>query len=294
MSREAAIAEIDAELEKLGTETEPKEEEIEEVEEEEEGEPIPDKTEEEPKKEETVEEKPPVKLEIKTDLPDSTLGYKLREQARKNEELERKLAELTTPKVSKEDNYEGYIEAELGMTKKELAELKTWKDQEESRKQSEAEREGAFRELRGYEAEAKEAFEDFDPASNYVKSMLAASIKLLEPSLTQEELAQKTLYKYAEQAAIALNAKKHPGQAVYEMAHQLGYKKAEDRPKIEVKQDNKIPLAKLAENKKKSAGMGGTGGNGTAFPNMDAVSSMTNAERMKLTESDWARLEAEG
>lgn len=296
MSREEEIAKIDEELEKLGVESDEDEgEEVELEETEEEDEPEAKEEKEEPKVE--AEAKPEVKLEIK-DLPDSTLGYKLREEARKREAAERELAELKKPKISKEENYEGYVDNEISATKQELAELKAWKQEQEQQRNMEAQREGAFRELRGYETEASEAFPDFQDASNYAKSMIAASIKLLEPGLSQDELAQRTIYKYAEHAALALNSKKHPGQAIYEMAHQWGYKKQEAAPEQDVTRTNErpkiVPMSKLAENKKKSSGMSGTGGNGKAFVNMDAVSSMTNAERMKLTESDWARLEAEG
>lgn len=305
MSREEEIAKIDAELEKLGVDTD---EDVEEEDVDTSDDAEDDDGEEEvvvngavvateDKPEEVKEEpKPEIKLEINTDLPAATLGYKLREEARKREALEQQLAELKkAPRIAKEEDLGGYLEGEIGTTKQEIAELRAWKEEQQAEKLQNEQREGAFRELRGYEVEAEQAFPDFGPAANYAKSMIAASIKLLEPNISPEDLAERTVYKYAEHAALALNSKKHPGQAIYEMAHQWGYKKAEDRPQITevLKQDNKPSIAKIGENKKKSAGMAG-GGNGKAFVNMDAVSSMTNAERMKLTESDWARLEAEG
>lgn len=293
MSREEEIAKIDAELEKIGEKPESTEEEVEETEEEGDSE-TPAK--EEPKDEPKEEVKSEVKLEINTDLPAATLGYKLREADREKQALKKELEDLKKPKVAKEENYEGYIEGEIGVTKQEIAELKQWKKEQEQAKQEEQEREGAFRELRTYESEAANAFPDFPDASNYAKSMIAASIKLLEPTIQPEELAQKTLYKYAEHAALALNSKKHPGQAIYEMAHTWGYKKKEaesERPQIEVKQDNKATLATLEKNKKKSTGMSNNGGNGKAFMTNDELTKMTNAERMKLTPSDWERLEQE-
>lgn len=292
MSREAAIAEIDAELEKLGKEIDV-EEKIEEAEEEEEIEEVEvEEVKEEPKEE--PKEKPPVKLEIKTDLPDGTLAYKLREEARRREAAERELEELKKPKVDKESNYEGYIEQEIGMTKAEVQELKAWKEDQERKRQEQEAREGAFTELRAYEEEAAQAFPDYVDASNFAKMEIAKSIKRLEPNITQQAWAEKTILKYAQYAGIALSEKKHPGQAIYEMAKEWGYKQEEERPQITEKPENKISIPKLAENKKKSAGMSRTGGSGSAFPTMEAVASMSNAERMKLSESDWARLEAEG
>lgn len=295
MSREEEIAKIDTELEKLGLLEEGDEILGEEVADEEDStEEVVEEQEEGAIKEQPKEEKKePIKLEVNTDLPASTLGYKLREEARKREALEREIQELKAPKVSREDNYEGFIENEIGITKQEIAELKQWRQEQEAKRQEDEQREGAFRELRGYEDEAAKAFDDYAQASNYVKSMIAASIKFLNPDISQDDLAEKTIFEYARQAGKALSEKRHPGQAIYETAQKNGYKRLEEA-KQEIKQDNRPTITKIGENKKKSAGMSTTGGNGKAFMTMEVVNSMTNAERMKLSESDWARLEAEG
>lgn len=234
-----------------------------------------------------------VKLEIATPAPsESTAWYKLREEARKREALEAELAELKRPKITKDENYEGYIESEIGATKQELADLKAWKAEQEAKRRDEEDREGAFRELNGYEQEAAQAFPDFNEAANYAKSMIAASIKLLNPDISNQELAEQTLNKYAQRAAIALNNKKHPGQAIYESAAAWGYRKAEaEKPKIII--DNKTPLATLAVNKKKSTGMSGSGGSGKSEIGNEELMKMSNAERMRLKPEDWARLEQE-
>ncbi len=235
----------------------------------------------------------PVKLEVSTPAPaESTAWYKLREETRKREAIEAELAELKRPKIAKDENYEGFIEAEIGATKQELAELKAWKQEQEAKKRDEEDRNGAFRELHGYEQEAAAAFPDFNEAANYAKSMIAASIKLLNPGIDPKDLAEQTLNKYAQQAAIALNSKKHPGQAIYETAAQWGYKKAEpEKPKIVI--EGKTPLATLAVNKKKSTGMSGGAGSGKSEIGNDDLMKMSNAERMRLRPEDWARLEQE-
>jgi hypothetical protein len=234
----------------------------------------------------------PVKLEVAVPAAEPQVYYKLREEARKREALEAELAELKRPKIAKDENYEGYIESEIGATKQELAELKKWKEDQEAKKRDAEDRDGAFRELHGYEQEAAAAFPDFNEAANYAKSMIAASIKLLNPMISAQELAEQTLNKYAQQAAIALNSKKHPGQAIYEAAAQWGYKKAEpEKPKIVI--DNKTPLSILAANKKKSTGMNGGGGSGKLEIGNTELLKMTNAERMRLKPEDWDRLEQE-
>ncbi len=235
----------------------------------------------------------PVKLEVTAPAPaESTAWYKLREETRRREAIEAELAELKRPKIAKDENYEGYIESEIGATKQELAELKAWKKEQEDKKRDEEDRNGAFRELQGYEQEAANAFPDFNEAANYAKSMIAASIKLLNPMITSQELAEQTLNKYAQQAAIALNNKKHPGQAIYEAAAHWGYKKAEpEKPKIVI--ENKTTLATLAVNKKKSSGMSGSGGSGKSEIGNEDLMKMSNAERMRLRPEDWARLEQE-
>lgn len=286
-AREEEIARIDALLAEEGVEVEKEiEEEIEEEEEEGEEEPAP----ESPEPEKLV-EKEPVKLEV-APAPDATAWYKLREETRKREAIEAELAELKKPKIAKDENYEGFIESEIGATKQELAELKAWKERQEQERQEKEDRDGAFRELQGYEQEAAQAFPDFNEAANYAKNMIAASIKLLNPMITPQELAEQTLNKYAQQAAIALNNKKHPGQAIYEAAAHWGYKKAEpEKPKITI--EGKTPLATLAINKKKSTGMSGSGGSGKSEIGNAELMKMTNAERMRLKPEDWARLEAE-
>ncbi len=235
----------------------------------------------------------PVKLEVSTTAhPESAVYFKLREEARKREAAEAELAELKRPKIAKEENYEGYIESEIGTTKQDLAELKAWKAEQEAKKRDEEDREGAFRELHGYEQEAAQAFPDFNEAANYAKSMIAASIKLLNPTISQQDLAEKTLNEYAKQAALALNNKKHPGQAIYENAAAWGYKKTEaEKPKIVLPE--KTQLATLAINKKKSTGMSGAGGSGKSDIGNDELMKMSNADRMRLSPSDWARLEQE-
>jgi hypothetical protein len=287
--REAAIAELDKQLEELGIEgeKEEKEEEIEAEEEQEEVEPAA------PEEEKPIEEPKPIELKAPAVIPDSTLGYKLREEARKREALEKELAEIKKPKIpTKEEDYEAHIEAELGMTKAELAELKAWKEKQEAERQDNEMRNGAFEELQNYENEAAQAFPDYNDASTHVKKMIATSIKVLNPTISGKELAEQTINKYAQYAALALNESKHPGQAIYEMAAQMGYSKQEpvaaERPKITARPS----LATIAENKKKSTGMHGGSGGKMGISNAEFVN-MTNAERMKLSESDWARLEAE-
>lgn len=289
-AREEEIARIDALLAaENGEEIESTENDIEEEEEESEEEEVVSPS---PEPEAPVDPEP-VKLEVTApNLPESTAWFKLREEARKREALEAELAELKRPKIAKEENYEGFIESEIGATKQELAELKAWKEEQEAKRRDEEDRNSAFRELHGYEQEAAQAFPDFNDASNYAKSMIAASIKLLNPTISQQELAEQTLNKYAQHAAIALNSKRHPGQAIYESAMQWGYKQAEpEKPKITIPE--KTTLATLAVNKKKSSGMSGGGGSGKSEIGNDDLMKMSNAERMRLKPEDWARLERE-
>lgn len=295
-AREEEIAKIDALLAAEGVEVEetiePEAEEEEDSETQEEGESPAEQEVEKPKKDKEEVKTEPVKLEVTAPIQsESTAWYKLREETRKREAAEAALAELQRPKIAKEDNYEGFIESEIGTTKQELAELKAWKAEQEQKKRDEEDRNGAFRELHGYEQEAAQAFPDFNEASNYAKSMIAASIKLLNPAITAQELAEQTLNKYAQHAAIALNSKKHPGQAIYESAAAWGYKKTEpEKPKITIE---KPSLATLAVNKKKSTGMSGSGGSGKAEIGNDDLMKMSNAERMRLKPEDWQRLEQE-
>lgn len=240
------------------------------------------------------------KLELpKPELPESAGWYKAREEARKREALEAEIAALKAGKApAKEENYEGYIEHELGATKAEIAELRAWKQQQDREREQKQIRDGAFRELSTYESQVRAVAPDFDAAASHLKALLATSIKVQNPSIAPEDLAEQTLNLYASHARDALLTGKHPGQALYEQAYEFGYKPSAPEaekpivvPPVNIRTNPS--LAKLAENKKKSSGMGSSGGNGSAFPTNEAVINMTNAERLKLSESDWARLEQE-
>jgi len=256
--------------------------------------PEPEVDEPEPPAATSTEAPAKVELAAPSAAPTPQDWYKLREETRKREALEAQLEELKKAPASTapdpEEDPVGRVQHDLGATRAELQELKQWKENQEAERQRIAVVEAAFEELSGYEKEAAQALPDYTDAANYAKSLIAASIKLLEPDIAPRELAERTIHQYATVASRALRAGKHPGQAIYEFATGAGYKKA-DATSVATTEKARPKLTTVAANKAKSSGMGGAGGGAKPETGVSEFLKMSNAERMKLSESDWERLE---
>lgn len=272
------------------------------------------KKEEEPQPEkaasEPVEEKKEVAKipDVKTDLEElppeggwAKLRWEAAEAKRKAAELERKLAERDAkPAVTKEENYEAYIESEIGYTKEELREIKAKLERQEQEEKYKQTLNQATNEFIEYEKQFKVQntnVSDYEDATRHVVNTIARSIKVLNPSLDNDKVVETTRLELLKRASAALNAGKNPAAALYQQAYtDFGYnpKSVSEATLVEEKQEKKAPtLAKVAENRKRSAGMAGGGSGGSGILTNDSLSTMTNAELLKLTPSDWERLERE-
>lgn len=287
-----SLADAVAELDKQAGEEEVKEVEVEEKEEEE----SPAK-EEEIKVEKTEEKQvEPAKIEIPKIEPTPTDWYKLREETRRREaaeaEIERLKAAPPAPPPDREENPVGFIQHEVGVTKADLAELKEWKQKKEAEDNQKALVSGAVGEFLNFENQFKTQAPDYDERASYVSNRIQENVRFQNPGFSDAQVKSAAAHMLLNRASLAAQQGLNPAAALYAEAERMGYRKAEE---VETKSTEKgTTLAKLAENKKKSTGMSGNGGNGKAFVGNDEFLKMTNAERMKLSESDWARLEAEG
>ncbi len=218
------------------------------------------------------------------------MSYEKREAEREAKRLREEIEALKAPKKvipAREENYEGHIEAKIETSEERIARLEA---AEKKRQDDAAEQDkytGALSELKSFETSYAAAAPDYNDASNHLKAMIATSIKLLDPAITPEELAKKTVKTYLTRAAVAMRDGINPAQALYNQALQVGYRKT---VKEEAKEEEKNNFAKVAENKKKSAGMIGTGGGSKPNTTAKAAATMSNGEFSRLDPVELERL----
>lgn len=261
-----------------------------EVKEEEEKEP--EETEEEEIKEEPKEEKPAEKPPEKEAEPVDNRGWaKLRwekaEAERKAAELEAENQRLKNPPVdlpSKEENYEGHMDAKLTMTEKDIQELKEWKTQQEQDRKRQEIFSGAIQEFTEHETKFKESASDYDKVADHLKGRIADSIRMLNPHLTDKAIQTQTTQEILRRASIADQQGLNPAKALYDQGKAAGYvEQEEEKPQ-------KSKLSIVAENKKKSTNMLGTGGGGKPENTLQSVANAPQSEMAKLSEAELDKL----
>lgn len=277
---------IEAEKKELGVEEEPETEQgSDEVEETIEEQPEP--------KEETPEE---TKKEEEQPKATPDVYYKLREEARKREALEKELAALKTPTKapipSPDEDIEGHLKGELEQVKETLNSVLGVVGQDLLVKKEEQEIESAFEILGQFEKRITQEKPDYEQARNHLAKIYAEEYKLKNPDLKGKHLIQAVAKEIIAVADYAAANNQDPAAFIYERASLYGYKPEAK----EVKQEpaKKQPdLTKIAANKEKSAGMAAAASSGAAnILTFEMLEKMSNEERAKLTATDWARMGA--
>jgi hypothetical protein len=244
-------------------------------------------------KEEPKEEPKPEPVKVEEEKPDASVFYKLRQEAKKREELERELAELKQPKQampSADDDIEGHLTAKVAQLEGTLNNVLGVVGQDLLAKKEEQELESAFGVLSQFEKRLESDKPDYQQARNHIARIYAEEYKLKNSNMTEKQLVQAVAKEIINVADYAAANGKDPASFIYERASLYGY-----RP--EVKQEKQEPakkqpdLARLAANKEKSAGMASGAGSGAAHGiTFEALENMSTEERMKLSDSDWARV----
>lgn len=264
---------------------EPKEEPKEEPQEAEQEEPEAEAPKEEPKAEEPAKTEPveePKPEPLSRDAI-SRLRFEASEAKRQAREAQEELERLKNPpKVipAKEENYEGHVEGRIETVEERVARLERELAAEKEEAAAKRELQGAINEMSTYEEAYSQKVPHYNDAAKHVQRVIAASIKLLEPTISPEKLAEKTIKTYLGKAAAAYQQGIDPAAAIYQEATKLGYayKPAEPEAK-DPKQDN---FRKVAENKKRS-GMAGTSGSG-------GIPATTASTAVDLPLDEFARL----
>jgi len=109
----------------------------------------------------------------------------------------------------------------------------------------------------------RQAPSDFEEVSTGYKVALYNSIRLDNPRLTHDQLLKETNRKLLIKAGSYYNQGLNPIEEMYHDAKSLGLSYKQPEPKEEVK-ERKPDMNKVHENQKRSAGMAGAPGRGTA------------------------------
>lgn len=176
-----------------------------------------------------------------------------------------------------------------------LAKVESWTAEQEKQRSAEILRTAALSEIQGYEAEVRQSAEDYDDVKKYYANMLAASIKIVNPKITNERLQKVVEERMISRAAELYNdGHVNPIAAMYQEAKSLGYQGSrassdEGKEEKEIKPD----LSKVAANRARNAGTAAAQGKGERGEITKAVAaSMTNDEFRRLPVAERKRLMA--
>jgi hypothetical protein len=177
----------------------------------------------------------------------------------------------------------------IAQTEAKLEKVGKWTEEQERQKQSDNMRMRAEQEVQNYEAVVRQQQPDYDQVKGWYANMLAASMKIVNPKITNDALVRAVNDRLMHRASELLNeGHDNPIAALYHEAKSLGYhpQAASDSSK-EVKPD----LAKVAANRARNAGTAaaqGDNGRGELTPTVAAK--LTNKEFAKLKPAEKQRL----
>lgn len=188
-----------------------------------------------------------------------------------------------------------HLKAKVDQVDKVLSELT--KSTEEHKKLSEQEqRKAQFRnDYARQAAEFAKSTPDFAQAYNHALEQKRGELE--DAGMTGDRLEQ-TLEQWEEYiAAVAMEAGKNPGEAIYKISQRAGFKKAEtkDAPRNDKGQfvSAEDKLKTIAEGQEKGNGLGAITGSGvSAEPSLQALLSMPRKDSAKIVtdETKWRKL----
>ena len=269
---------------------------------------VKEKPVEDQKTEEVIVEQPKVEEPAPVVEPEKTASDYARERrenraaAKLAEELaaaNARIAELTQPRRQVEaasvepdrnENPQEWTEWKIKQQDAMIRELSGKTEQITREEQTKRIRNQAEQEVMGYENQVRAQNPDYDAAKQYYANMLAASIKIINPKVTNQQLVQAVNDKLMLRASELLNeGHQNPIAAMYEEVKALGFQPPSkvQETAVEIKPD----LAKVVANRARNAGTAaaqGDGGRGELTPKVAAT--MTNREFAKLKPEEKARL----
>ncbi len=240
--------------------------------------------------EETPEPENPVEKVVEQPVDSqgwAKLRFEAAEAKRKADALEaenERLKNPPTPIPSKEEDIAGHLIAKLGVTEKDLQDIKAWKEQQETENRNKIIISGAIQEFTQHENAFKQSVSDYDPVAEHLKGRISDSIRMLNPYLSEGDVNAATTKEILRRASIADRDGINPAKALYEQGKASGYVPAQDN------EPEKSNLSIIANNKKKSTNMLGTGGSGKPEKTLQSVANAPQSELQKLSPEELDRL----
>lgn len=261
--------------------------------------------EEEVKEDPAVEEKPAEEVKIeepaKVEEPVKTGADYARERREQkaqrdleaaNERLARLEAQNATnsqtqsdPEPNKSDDPQSWTEWKIRKSEERADQLEkaltmTVREQQVRKLRTDAEVE-----VEGYMQQTRQQYPDADDARQYYANIVGASLKIMNPNITNVQLNQMVRDKLMLRASELLNeGHRNPIQAMYEESKALGYKPRSKEAAVEVQAEIKPDLSKVAANRARNAGTAGANGSAERGEvTLKSASEMTNAEFAKLS-----------
>jgi chromosome segregation ATPase len=261
------------------------EQENQEEEQEEQEEVAEDEKEEKPEAEaekgdEEEEEKPADKEEEKEDLDNSGFAKLRREAA-----AERKRAELLQKELE-----------DLRSTSSEPKEDSDTKEPEQYAPEVAAVIEEqrfnqAKREFTSLEEKVQQSYKDYNDVAGQYASAMYSSLRVQNPRKSESELAEMThrtiLAKAGEYARAGYE---NPVEELYHEAKSLGFVAQPEKKEVEEEEDIKPDMAKVGQNRKRSAGTAAGSGNSQGSLTAKAATDLTVAEWARLPKSEKQRI----
>lgn len=290
MSLEESIKEMKEQLaEEEKKENEPEAEEVQEEENQDESEvEKPEEKQEEKvdddKESETEKETKPEEKTEPEEKPDASTYQRMRRETaaakRKTEELEAEVSRLKNANTEKLSEEVVTPSPSLPPELHEAAEEVRFKK--------------AARQFQGLEAEFKRHTKDYDGVAAEYTLALAQSIKIQNPRMSAEEVAEQTRKSVLIKAANYMTQGYDPIEELYHEAKELGFtgksfeKESPKEPTKEQEEVIKPDMKRVAANRARSSGMAGASGKSTGQLTPAAAADLSVAEFAKLSKAEKA------
>ncbi len=240
---------------------------------------VVEEVEEAPKEEEPKVEEEPAKEEPKEEKLDDSGYARLRREAAAAKKL-----------ANDEAARREAAEAKLAAIEAPEAVEQTFDDPELEEIRQERRNKRAEREFEALEAKYRRVNPDYDAVAAEYALALAQSIKTQHPRLSNSEIIDKTKETILIKARDDYRAGFDPAEELYHDAKELGITGKKAEPKVEIVEELKPDMEKLAANRKKSAGMAAASGKSEGIMTKQAAADLTVAEWAKLPATEKRRL----
>lgn len=191
---------------------------------------------------------------------------------------------MTDPEPDKSVNQMAWMEWKLRQQEKRNEQLTEWVEREKTTRSKEDLFTRAKGEMAVFEDQLRQVAPDYNDVKDWYGSMLATSIRIVNPDISQNDVI-----KLVDQRLLTMAAKnqadgyENPIEPIYLAAKKLGYQPKKEATDKEEKPDIKPDMDKVSGFRKRNAGMAGASGSG-------GESDVTPIVAAKMTNADFAKL----